>query len=294
MFCFQTDTFDKVCVEFKNGSWVLRFPSHPRCEYWAYSMLLRKRLLSQGNFYIKHNLGEHLPSVDKLCEMLRSSSYTNLMRKIQYYAKHICGTKSYWYQIKEQLKATMHQIGTPTILWTLSCAEFHWTEFYTLFGDVSNGYNTYKNNVINDRHILDWFCTERTESFVTHCFYNTLGAKWHWYRFEHVMHFHELAKLKDDPGLCDLASKAVSVKQLSLKQLTKEKYNSSRQSILNELDSTVINDGVSAEKIVFDCYHKLITCINPAEVDSWVKPSVRACQKKIDEAIISSEDDYTN
>ena len=140
---------------------------------------------------------------------------------------------------------------------------------------------------------------ERTESFVRHWLYNTLGAEWHWYRFEYAvvhvaMHCHGLAKLKDDPGLCDLASKAVSVKQLSLKQLTKEKYNSSRQSILNELDSTVINDGVSAEKIVFDCYHKLITCINPAEVDSWVKPSVRACQKKIDEAIISSEDDYTN
>ena len=70
-------------------------------------MLQRKRLLIQGNFYIKHNFGEHLPTVDEFCEMLHSSSYTSLMRKIQYYAKNICGTNSYWYQVKEQLKATL-------------------------------------------------------------------------------------------------------------------------------------------------------------------------------------------
>ena len=60
--------------EFKNGSWVFRFASHPRFGYWAYNMLQRKRLLGQGNFYIKHNFGEYLPRVDELCEMLHSSS----------------------------------------------------------------------------------------------------------------------------------------------------------------------------------------------------------------------------
>ena len=43
--------------EFKNGSWVFRFASHPRFGYEAYNMLQRKRLLNQANFYIKHNFG---------------------------------------------------------------------------------------------------------------------------------------------------------------------------------------------------------------------------------------------
>ena len=43
--------------EFKNGSWVFRFASHPRFGYGAYNMLQRKRLLNQANFYIKHNFG---------------------------------------------------------------------------------------------------------------------------------------------------------------------------------------------------------------------------------------------
>lgn len=89
--------------------------------------------------------------------MVHSNSYTSLIKNIQYYAKNISGTNSYWYQLKEQLKATLQQIGTPTIFWTLSCAELHWPEFHALFGDVKNDYNTYKKNVINEPHIFDWF-----------------------------------------------------------------------------------------------------------------------------------------
>ena len=81
----QTEYFG----EFKNGSWVFRFVSHSRFGYSAYNILQRKRQLSQGNFYIKHNFGKHLPTVDGLCEMLHSNSYTSLTRKIQYYAKNI-------------------------------------------------------------------------------------------------------------------------------------------------------------------------------------------------------------
>ena len=96
---------------------------------------------------------------------------------------------------------------------------------------------------------MDWFFTERTESFVRHWFYNTLSVEWHWCRFEYAVvraaiHCHGLAKLKDDPGLCDLALKAVSAKQLS------EKGKSSLSN-LSEFDLTVINDGVSAEKIIW-------------------------------------------
>ena len=221
--------------EFKNDSWVFRFASYPRFGHWAYNIFQRKRLLSQANFYIKHNFGEHLPTVDELCEMLHSSSHTSLMRKIQYYAKKYLWNQFLLVSGKGTTQSNLEQIGTPTILWTLSCAEFHWPEFHTLFGDVNNDCNTYKKNVINNPHILDLFFTEGTESFVKHWLYNTLGVEWHWYRFEYAVvraaiHCTGFAKLKDDPGLCDLTSKAVSAKQLL------EKGKSSSQSNLSELD----------------------------------------------------------
>ena len=121
--------------ERENGKWNYRFASHPRFGYWAYNMLYRKRLLSQGNFYIKKNFGERLMTVDELRHMLASENHSQIMNKLMYYAKNISGTNSYWYQVKEQLKATLQQVGSPTIFWTLSCAEFHWPEFHAMFSD---------------------------------------------------------------------------------------------------------------------------------------------------------------
>ena len=42
---------------------------------------------------------------------------------------------------------------------------------------------------------------------------HNLDAKWHWYRFEYQargsIHCHGVAKLKNDPGLCNLSEKAL-------------------------------------------------------------------------------------
>ena len=45
------------------------------------------------------------------------------------------------------------------------------------------GVNT---DVINNPHIVDCFFTQRVEeSFVKHWLYDSLGAKWHWFRYEY-------------------------------------------------------------------------------------------------------------
>lgn len=36
-----------------DGKWVYRFASHPRFAYWAYNILYRRRILAQGNFFLK-------------------------------------------------------------------------------------------------------------------------------------------------------------------------------------------------------------------------------------------------
>jgi len=130
-----------------------------------------------------------------------------------YCSKNISGTNSYWNQQRNNLKATIAQVGPPTIFWTLSCAEFHWPEFHSLFNasDIfSSSSDDIRNNIINNQHLLEWFFTERTELFVRHWLYNTLGAQWHWFRYEFTVnrgsiHCHRLAKLEFDPGLCVLS-----------------------------------------------------------------------------------------
>ena len=58
-----------------------------------------------------------------------------------------------------------------------------------------------RENVINNPHLLDWLFTERTEAFVKYWLKNTLGATWHWFRYEYAVqrgtiHCHGVAKLK--------------------------------------------------------------------------------------------------
>ena len=120
-------------------------------------MLYRKRLISQENFCIKQNLGNEVPSIEELRDMLHSDNYSQFIWKLVYYAKNITGTNSYWYQVKEQLKETLQQVGSLTIFWTLSYAEYHWPEFHALFGDDIHSEQNFRNNVVKNPHILDCF-----------------------------------------------------------------------------------------------------------------------------------------
>ena len=36
-----------------DGKWVYGFASHPRFAYWAYNILYRRRILDQGDFFLK-------------------------------------------------------------------------------------------------------------------------------------------------------------------------------------------------------------------------------------------------
>ena len=63
----------------------------------------------------------------------------------------------------------------------------HWPELHALFGAHTAGdttSETRRQNVINNPDIVDCFFTQRLESFVKHWLYDTLGAKWHWFRYE--------------------------------------------------------------------------------------------------------------
>ena len=127
--------------EYKDGKLVHWLPSHPRLGYWAYIMYcFEKRFLDQENWYIKQTFGETIPTIDKLCAMLQSNNYLQLISKTQYNAKNIVATNLYWYPVKQQFRYTLQQHGAPTIVFILSCSELCSSEFRALFSDASNYY----------------------------------------------------------------------------------------------------------------------------------------------------------
>ena len=84
---------------------------------------------------MKQNPGEANLTINELQDIVREGSHATIMKKLMIYAKNVTGTNAYWNHAKEELKTTISQVGSPTILWTLSCAEFHWPEYHALFSN---------------------------------------------------------------------------------------------------------------------------------------------------------------
>lgn len=198
-----------------NQRWVYRFANHPRFSYWALNMIQRKRTLQQSSVFIKQNPGESHLTIEQLHEMVSDNTSTAFMTKLSRYVSNITGSNTYWNKVRDGLKSIITTKGVPTIFFTFSSADMHWPELHSLFSNKPHDYTNEerRQNVIKNPHIVDWFFNKRLESFINNWLYKTLGASWHWYRYEFQargsIHCHGTAKLKNDPGLCQLTETAL-------------------------------------------------------------------------------------
>ena len=267
-------------AEFIDGKWVYRFANHPRFSYWAFNMIHRKRILQQSGIFIKQNPGEAHLTIDELREMAASDNSALLMSKVSRYIGNIAGTNAYWNKVRKELKAIITNVGAPTLFFTFSSADMHWPELHALFGANTGNATSEarRQNVINNPHIVDWFFTQRLEKFVKHWFNDTLGAKWHWFRYEYQgrgsIHCHGTAKLNNDPGLCQLT-------QTALKGFLAQKFkNENDCSDTTELDQD-IEAGQKAADTVCQYVNWLLSTVNPnpPDQDMWIRPEVHPCQR---------------
>ena len=282
--------------EYIDNRWSYRFASHSRFSYWAYNILYRRRILGQENFCIKQNPGEASMTIEELRSMLSSGSYAQVMSKLMHYPKNVTGTNAYWNQVKEELKATITQVGASTIFWTLSCAEFHWPEFHSSFGTENPTNEQLRCNVLNNPPILDWLFTQRIEQFVKSWLYKCLDASWHWYPYEFAVqrgyiHCHGLAKLNDDPDLCNLTKKALTG---FLASETKQTDDSLTAEEIATLDDD-IQQGKQEENQVCKYVDSLMSTVNPYHPDEflWIKPDIHPSKLQYDDISETEwDDDY--
>ena len=104
-----------------------------------------------------------------------------------------------------------------------------------------------------------------------HWLYGTLGAAWHWYRYEFQargrIHCHGTAKLKSDPGLCELTE--VALKGFLAEQKLEQKSFERKQEHLQDIEN-----GKKAAKIICDYVDSLLSTWNPELPceNNWTKP----------------------
>ena len=270
------------CIDDK---WVYRFASHPRFLYWAFNMIQRKHILQQSGIFLKQNPGEAHLTIDELREMADSNNANIFLSKISRYVGNIAGTNAYWNRVRDELKAIIINVGPPTLFFTFSSADMHWPELRALFRAGNQNQNDNqtseerRQNVINNPHMVDWFFTQRLESFVKRWLYDTLGAKWHWFRYEYQgrgsIHCHGMAKLSNDPDLCQLT-------QIALKGFLAQKMKDQNDLFdTAELDQD-IEAGHQASNTVCQYVDWLLSTVNPNPPDdgNWIRPEIHPCQRQ--------------
>lgn len=274
--------------EKNEDNWIYRFAYHPRFSYWALNMLQRSQILQQTGIFLKQNPGEQHLTLEQLRDMITDNSTNVLLSKLSRYIANITGSDAYWYKAKEELKAIIQHEGPPTFFFTFSAAEMHWPELHALLGSNNtnddNPSEVRHQNVINNPHIVDWFFTERVKNFIKHWLYDTPDASWHWYRFEYQsrgsIHCHGLAKLKNDPNLCNLSESHLH-------------YESNKENS----DAVIIREGKNAADRICQYVDWLLSTCNPdpPEENVWIKPSVHPCQVRYEDIDCTMNDnDYVN
>ena len=279
-----------------DGKWIYRFATHPRFSYWAFNMIQRKRTLQQSGIFLKQNPGDAHLTIDELREMAANFNSSNaFISEISQYVANIAGSNAYWYKVREELKAIVATVGTPTFFFTFSSAGMHWPDLHEVLGNDNATSEERQKVVINNPHIVDWFFTERLKNFIKQWLLKTLDAKWHWYRFEYQargsIQCYGIAKLSNDPGLCDITETA-------LKGLIAQKYkneNKEHKSTL-ELDrlDNDINAGNKASELACKYVDWLLSSFNPNPPDDglWLRPETHPCQERYDD--ISDGDMHDN
>ena len=87
-------------------------------------MIHRKRILQQSGIFLKQNPGEGHLTIDELREMAVSNNSAVFMSKVSRYIGNIAGTNAYWSKVKEELKAIITNVGTPTVFFYLFISRY--------------------------------------------------------------------------------------------------------------------------------------------------------------------------
>ena len=117
--------------------------------------------------------------------MVGQMTANHLMKRVQRYVAKIQGTKQYWYQRYQELKALITQKGAPTFHFTFSAADNYWPDLHRLLQEPNNAVPSVRvGAVIDNRHITDAFFVSRLDEFCSHWLDRVIDGKWKWLRFE--------------------------------------------------------------------------------------------------------------
>ena len=149
-----------------------RFAKHCRFRYFALNTEMRWRALQTGRIYVRQNPEDGQLCVDELQDMVGRDG-ENFSNHVLHYASSLRGTRQYWMQQRRRLISMVDVLGTPTIFFTHSAADFQWPGLGNL---ICYQGGRQREAVIENPAIADWFFFHRIERFVQLFYVDILGA----------------------------------------------------------------------------------------------------------------------
>eukprot|EP01018_Ginkgo_biloba_P021168 Gb_06945 [translate_table: standard] len=167
-----------------------RFTKHPRFRYFIMNMIMRHRSQATSAIFVKKNAKECLPTIiEELHTQLETLPDTHLAEKVMKFGTTLRGTRAYWSKCLCELSDMIHQIGCPTIFFTLSAADMQWPDLHQLMPgtpprDAPAARRWRCNNVIQHPHIVAKYMHLRHTIFREEILTKFHGAIEFWSRYE--------------------------------------------------------------------------------------------------------------
>ena len=97
--------------------------------------------------------------------MVGQMSANQVMNRVKRYVAKIQGTKQYWYQRYQELKALITQKGAPTFFFTFSATDNYWPDLHRLLQEPNNATLIRIRAVIDHPHLKDSYFVSRLDEF---------------------------------------------------------------------------------------------------------------------------------
>ena len=139
------------------------------------------QLLSQTRISLTQNPNDANLTTEELRQMVGQMTANHLINRVQRYVAKIQGTKQYWYQRYQELKALITQKGAPTFFFTFSAADNVRPDLHRLLQEPNNAVPSIRIRLsltILTSQMLSLF--HRLDEFCSHWLDSVIDAKWKW------------------------------------------------------------------------------------------------------------------
>ncbi|XP_059068758.1 uncharacterized protein LOC131859203 [Cryptomeria japonica] len=166
-----------------------RFGQHPRFRYFMMKMIMRHRAQHSSSVFVKRSFRDMPITINKLRQHMENMPRSNLADKLMRFGTSLRGTRSYWAKCCAELTDMLHQIGSPTIFFTLSAADMYWHDLHarmpgTMPTTPREAQNWRRKNVINYPHIVAHYMHLRHSIFRKEILEKGVNVKDYWSRYE--------------------------------------------------------------------------------------------------------------